>query len=209
MMTYNRLIAALLFAASLTFTGCGGGSDSSETATATESPAETEASDTAAETETAAPQADETASSAAQVLGTTTITSTAGQTIQVDRTPQGFVFHGYEGKIVLLEVYGDTCPHCIEAIPSYNRLQAKYANDIVVIALESYGTLSNAAQQQYVTIPLANSGNMFAFIRDLTGYNREAVPFLMVFDKNGDKVYQNILATFPEAEIEGLIQSLR
>jgi thiol-disulfide isomerase/thioredoxin len=205
MMTYNRLIAALLFAVSLTFTGCGGGSDSPETATVTESPTETETP----ATETADTPANETVSNAAQVLGTTTITSTTGQTIQVDRTPQGFVFHGYEGKIVLLEVYGDTCPHCIEAIPSYNRLQAKYANDIIVIALESYGTLSNAAQQQYITIPLANAGNMFSFIRDLTGYNREAVPFLMVFDKNGDKVYQNILATFPEAEIEGLIQSLR
>jgi thiol-disulfide isomerase/thioredoxin len=195
-MIYNRLIAGLLFACMLTFTGCGG-DNSSETTTVIENPDETETTDTN--------QTDDTT----QVLDSTVITSTEGQTIEVDRIQQGFIFHGYEGKIILLEVYGDTCPHCIEAIPSYNRLQAKYPDDIVVIALESYGSLTNASQQEYITIPLANTGNMFSFIRDLTGYNREAVPFLMVFDKNGDKVYQNILATFPEGEIEGLIQSLR
>jgi thiol-disulfide isomerase/thioredoxin len=184
----------------LTLSGCGGSSDSSETATVIENPDETETTDTNQTDET-----DETT----QILGMTSITSTEGEVIEVDRIQEGFIFHGYENKIVLLEVYGDTCPHCIEAISSYNRLQEKYADDVIVIALESYGSLTNAAQQQYITIPLANAGNMFAFIRDLTGYNREAVPFLMVFDKNGNKVYQNILATFPEAEIEDLIQSLR
>jgi hypothetical protein len=78
-----------------------------------------------------------------------------------------------------------------------------------VIALESYGTLNNADKQQYITIPKANTGKMFVFIRDMTGYNREAVPYLMIFDRSGKLVYDKILANFPEAEIENWIQSLR
>jgi len=128
--------------------------------------------------------------------------------IQVDKTAGGFIFHGYEGKIVLLEVYGDTCPHCVAAIPAYNSLQAKYQNDMVVIALESYGTLTNASRQQYITIPKANTGNMFMFIRSLTGYSMNAVPYLMVLDRNGDYVYESLLADFPLDTIESLIQSL-
>jgi len=185
-MTLRQITIGCLLATALFLSGCGGGDNNNETPST---------------------QGGSTPSSS-NVLGTTTITSTAGETIQVDMIQNGFIFHGYENKIVLLEVYGDTCPHCIEAIDSYNRLQAKYSNDVVVIALESYGSLTNAGRQQYITIPMQNTGNMFAFIRELTGYNREAVPFLMVFSRDGNKVYQNILATFPENEIDGLIQQL-
>ncbi|PTB83350.1 hypothetical protein C9926_03405, partial [Sulfurovum lithotrophicum] len=141
-------------------------------------------------------------------LESTTIVTTSGKTIQVDRTAGGFIFHGYEGKIILLEVYGDTCPHCIAAIPSYNAIQAKYPNDVRIIALESYGTLTNAGLQQYDTVAKANTGNMFSFIQTLTGYHLEAVPYLMILDRNGDYTYQQVLADFPQAEIDTRIQQL-
>ena len=144
----------------------------------------------------------------ANSLGHTTIVTTTGKNIRVDRTAEGFIFKGYEGKIVLLEVYGDTCPHCMDAIPAYNRLQAKYPKDVVIIALESYGTLGNAAQQQYITIPMSDTGDMFSFIRNLTGYNRQAVPYLMILDRDGDIIYEEILADFPENEIDTRIQQL-
>jgi len=217
-MKHNTLITAFLFSCIVILSGCdvGGGSEDTPPATT-----ETSTPDTAATVPEAAepqPQAEETTDTppqtqtqpdAPQIVDTTTIVSTAGETIKVDRTAQGLIFHEYEGKIILLEVYGDTCPHCINAIASYNRLRAKYPDDVVVIALESYGTLSNAGRQQYITIPKANTGKMFAFIRDMTGYNREAVPYLMILDRNGNPVYGKILANFPEAEIENWIQSLR
>ena len=181
-MTYRKLAASLLVAGMLLFTGCGSSDDTSTP------PAET--------------------TPPAGVLDSTTITSTAGEVIKVNRTANGFIFEGYEGKIVLLEVYGDTCPHCIEAIPSYNSLQAKYPNDVVIIALESYGTLTNAGLQQYITIPKTNTGNMFPFITELTGYNFQAVPYLMVLSRDGGIVYNQILADFPAAEIDSLIQQL-
>jgi len=144
----------------------------------------------------------------ANSLEYTTIITTKGKKIRVDRTPDGFVFEGYVGKIVLLEVYGDTCPHCTAAIPSYNRLQAKYAKDVVVIALESYGTLSNASKQLYLTVAKDKHGSMFSFIPKVTSYRFQAVPYLMIMSRSGDIVYDKVLADFPESEIESQIQSL-
>lgn len=143
----------------------------------------------------------------ANSLANTTITTTTGKKIRVDRTAEGFIFKGYEGKIVLLEVYGDTCPHCLDAIPAYNRLQAKYSKDVVIIALESYGTLTNAYRQHYLTIPRGKTGSMFSYIRTLTGYNRQAVPYLMIMSRDGNIIYDNILANFPESTIGNIIQN--
>ena len=184
-MKFNKLAASLFFSGMLLLSGCGSSDSSSTPPAATPPPA------------TCSP-----------VLDTTTITTIGGETIQVDKTAGGFIFRGYEGKIVLLEVYGDTCPHCVAAIPSYNTLQAKYPNDVVIIALESYGTLTNAPQQQYITIPRANTGSMFSFIQSLTGYSLQAVPYLMILDRNGDYVYESVLADFPLDTIDSFIQNL-
>ena len=74
--------------------------------------------------------------------------------------------------------------------------------------MKVYGTLGNAALQQYTTIPMSDTGDMFSFIRDLTGYNRQAVPYLMILDRDGGIVYDEILADFPESTIDSQIQSL-
>jgi len=188
----SKIITALLCSGALLLSGCGGGSSDSTPAAST-----------------SGNQSASSSTNASAVLGSTVITTLTGQQIQVDKTANGFIFHGYEGKIVLLEVYGDTCPHCIAAIPHYNDIQARYANDVVVIALESYGSLNNASQQQYITVPKANTGNMFAFIRELTGYSLQAVPYLMILARDGSLVYDNVLADFPQAEIESYIQQLQ
>ena len=193
-MTLNKMATGLLFAVVLIFSGCGSSGSSS---TAPVQPAEPGNPTVPAEPGNPA------------VVDSTTITTIHGEAIQVDKTAGGFIFHGYEGKIVLLEVYGDTCPHCVASIPVLNGLQAKYPDDVVVIALESYGTLTNASKQQYITIPKANTGNMFLFIKSLTGYSMNAVPYLMVLDRNGDYVYDDLISgDFPLSTIEGLIQGL-
>jgi thiol-disulfide isomerase/thioredoxin len=53
----------------------------------------------------------------------TTITSTEGKEITVKKIDKGILFKEFKGKIVLLEVYGDSCPHCVRAIEPYNKLQ--------------------------------------------------------------------------------------
>jgi len=189
-MKKTLFISVLAFATMFALPNCGSSSKKTST-TPTQTPAPTP-------TPTPTPT----------VLDSTTVTTTEGKIIQVDKTANGFIFKGYEGKIVLLEVYGDTCPHCIAAIPSYNKLQAKYPNDVVIIALESYGTLTNVSKQNYITVAKVNTGKMFSYIQSLTGYARQAVPYLMILARDGSYVYAEVLGEFPEATIDSRIQSL-
>jgi len=136
------------------------------------------------------PVAEEPAVPETPAVATTVITTTDGETINVKVTENGFVFEGYEGKIVLLEVYGYTCPHCISAIPVYNAIQNNYKNDVVVISIEDYGQsaagLANglAKQMQYRTVAQENSGNMKHYIEGFVG-PLGGVPYLLVLGRDG------------------------
>jgi len=151
-----------------------------------------------------------------QVLDSTTIVTTNGEVIKVSRTAGGLVFSGHENKIVLLEIYGDTCPHCIDSIAGYNALQNKYPNDVYVITIEAYGNLNNAGLQayanthgmQYDTVAKENSGNMFSFLKGLTGYDLEAVPYLTVYARDGDLAQDIAPQGLSVPYVDGLIQGL-
>jgi len=188
-----KLISTLLFTLAL-LTSCGGSSSKKTTTPATTTPS--------------------TPTTAAPVLASTTIVTTNGKTIQVDKTAGGLVFHGYEGKIVLLEAYGDSCPHCQDAIPAYNNLKTKYPNDVYVIALETYGNLDNAGLQQYAkthniqydTVAKQNAGELLSFMHSLIGSTPPGVPYLTVHSRNGD-LAEYIFA--PDLNyVENLIQGL-
>lgn len=193
----NKLIASLLFAGVLIIAGCSvdsitGNDDADNTPTSTPT--------------TSAP-----------VLASTTISTTSGKTIQVNRTQNGLVFGGQEGKIVVLEIYGDSCPFCIQSVPIFNNIRAKYPNDVYVIAMESYGDLDNAGLQQYVathgiqydTVATANSGNMFTFMNELTGYTtNQGVPAYLILGRDGALVEYAPPHVPNQAVIEGYIQGL-
>lgn len=199
-MTNNRFSTSLLFAGILILSGCGSDdivNSSANTSTPTTS---TPASTTAAPT-----------------VASTAITTTSGKTIQVNRTQNGLVFGGQEGKIVVLEIYGHTCPFCINAIPIFNNIRAKYPNDVYVIAMESYGQLDNAGLQQYVasngiqydTVATSNAGSMFAFMNELTGYTtNQGVPAYLILGRDGALVEYAPPHAPNQSVIEGYIQGL-
>ena len=209
-MKYNKLTVSLFFAGMLLLSGCET-SDEIKDAIGEETPPPAQ---TQPLSETP-PPAQTTPSS--PVLESTTVTTVSGEVIRVDRTAGGFIFAGYEGKIVLLEMYGWNCPHCIEMIPGYNRLQNKYPNDVYVIALESYGTIDNAGLQQYAvsrglqydTVSKQNAGNMHSYVQSLTGFTVEqGVPALLVLGRNGDLAEYFPPQILPEAYVDSLIQGL-
>jgi len=145
----------------------------------------------------------------------TTITTAKGEKIGVLRTKNGLVFEGYENRIVLLEVYGYSCPHCKDAIPDYNAVKNKYPNDVYVITLENYGLnnieLQNYVRQygiQYDTVATENSGKLLQYFVELGGPIM-GVPNLLVFRRDGTvEKYFPLLGNFPKQEIDNLIQSL-
>jgi thiol-disulfide isomerase/thioredoxin len=147
----------------------------------------------------------------------TTITTIDGSTIAVEMLPDGLRFKGYEEKIVLLEFFGHSCPPCRASIPGYNRLQHKYAKDVVVIAIESWALgkdqLKAYAKQLgigYKVVAKADSGKMFAFVEKLTGWTPNyGVPFLMLFAPGG-KLAQSVPPQgLNEPYVESLIEKIR
>ena len=152
------------------------------------------------------------------IIDSTIITTVTGKTIKVDRIDNGLIFEGYENKIILLEVYGSSCPHCIAAISGYNRLQSKYTNDLKVITIESYGELNRDGLLQYTldhnmmytTVAKEDAGKIFNFIENLTGYTPETagVPILIVLSRDGNLIEYFPPQDFPEDEVDKLIQGL-
>ena len=151
-----------------------------------------------------------------QVLDQTTIKTIDGEVIHVDRTKNGLIFKGYEDKIVLLEVFGHSCPPCKASIPGYNRLQKKYQKDMVVIAIEVWGSdnaglkqYANAHSIHYKAVAKVNSGKMVSFIGNLTGWSPNlGVPYLMLFSRGGALAKDVPPQSLPEAHVESLIQGL-
>ncbi len=151
-----------------------------------------------------------------QVLDQTTIKTVDGEVIHVDRTKNGLIFKGYEDKIVLLEAFGHSCSPCKAAIPGYNRLQKKYQKDVVVIAIEVWGSDSAGLKQyagtfgiHYKAVSKADSGKMVPFIGKLTGWHPGmGVPYLMLFSRGGAIAKDVPPQRLPEAHVESLIQEL-
>jgi len=151
-----------------------------------------------------------------EVLEKTTIQTVGGEKIQIERMRDGLVFKGYEDKIVLLEAFGHSCPPCKASIPGYNRLQKKYQKDIVVIAIEVWGSDNSGLKQyaeqnsiQYKAVSKASSGKMIRFMQNLTGWVPGlGVPYLMLFQKGGVLAKDVPPHGLDEAYVEGLIQKL-
>ncbi len=128
----------------------------------------------------------------------------------------GLVFKGYEDKIVLLEAFGHSCPPCKASIPGYNRLQKKYQKDIVIFAIEVWGSdnsgLKLYAQQhgiQYKAVSKASSGKIIRFMQNMTGWvTGLGVPYLMLFNKGGVLTKDVPPQSLPEAHVNNLIKGL-
>ena len=119
-------------------------------------------------------------------------------------------------KIVLLEVFGHSCPPCKASIPGYNRLQKKYQKDVLVIAIEGWGS-DNAGLKRYAhthnihykAVSTADSGKIIPFIGKLTGWNLNmGVPYLMLFSRGGVLAKDVPPQGLPEEHVNGMIQQL-
>ena len=60
---------------------------------------------------------------------------TSGQKIKVKSLKNGFIFKGYENKVVLVNFFATWCPPCKAEIPHLNNLQEKYKKDLKIISI--------------------------------------------------------------------------
>jgi len=73
-----------------------------------------------------------------------------GPTLIIAERGNGFTFPQYQGKIVLLQIFGKDCPHCFDEMPTITRLQRTYAQRLQVIALQAEESMSKREAQTLI-----------------------------------------------------------
>ncbi|SFV56687.1 PUTATIVE LIPOPROTEIN THIREDOXIN [hydrothermal vent metagenome] len=79
-----------------------------------------------------------------------TLKSIRGKTIHISKTPKGFLFPQYRGKVIILEMFGKDCPHCTNEIPVIRKIRSKYRGKLEVIAIQSQDRMSKSFASNYI-----------------------------------------------------------
>jgi thiol-disulfide isomerase/thioredoxin len=81
---------------------------------------------------------------------THTLKSIRGKTIHIIKTPKGYNFPEYKGKVILLEMFGKDCPHCLNQIHSIKKIRNRYKGKLEVIAIQSQDRMSKFTARNYI-----------------------------------------------------------
>jgi len=68
--------------------------------------------------------------------------SIQGKNITIIERPTGYIFPQFKNKIVILEMFGQNCSHCIKEMPILHKLRRKYRHKVEIIALQVEGEMS-------------------------------------------------------------------
>ncbi len=117
--------------------------------------------------------------------------SIQGKSITVVERSNGFIFPEYKNKVVILEMFGKKCPHCIKEIPTFNKLRSKYRGKVEIIAVQVEDRMSSSEGNSllrrhkihYPIIPGETATNLQYNIQNTYGWTG-ILPFTMVI-KNG------------------------
>lgn len=117
-----------------------------------------------------------------------------GKTTTVVGTKNGLDIPSAKGKVVLLEFWGTHCPPCLMSIPHYVKLNEKYKDKLAMFAIEVQGTskerLLEFAKANGINYNIYTQDENMDFVRYIAqraGW-RGAIPFLVIFDTNGNVV---------------------
>lgn len=95
-----------------------------------------------------------------------------------------------QGKIIVVEYWGITCPPCIRAIPHTTELAKKYGHDkLAIIANQVWGASDGQVKQ--VWQKHAKTNHVMVVNRGtLPGFNPRGVPSAAMFDHTGKFIWQ-------------------
>ena len=117
--------------------------------------------------------------------------SIQGKNITIVEQPNGFIFPQYKNKIIVLEMFGKNCPHCIKEIPTLNKIRGKYRGKIEIIAVQVEDRMSTSEANRlirrhkihYPIVPGESATNLQYNIQNTYGWTG-ILPFTMII-KNG------------------------
>ncbi len=110
-----------------------------------------------------------------------------GQPITIIERKNGYIFPQFKNKIVILEMFGKNCPHCIKEIPIMNNLRRKYGRKLEIIAIQVDGKMSPFQakafiRRHHIKYPLISgetATNLQYNIQNTYGWTG-VLPFIMI-----------------------------
>jgi len=135
---------------------------------------------------------------------------TNGKKIIVKSLENGFIFEGYENKIVLVNFFATWCPPCRAEIPHLNKLQEKYKKDVKIISILLEENKSNKdiigfMNNNGIEFTITNSKDNYKLAKAVGGV--KSIPFLLIYDRNG-QYSQHYIGAVPEEMIEADIKKV-
>ncbi|CAA6821854.1 MAG: Unknown protein [uncultured Sulfurovum sp.] len=117
--------------------------------------------------------------------------SIQGQPITIIERSNGYIFPELKNKIVILEMFGKNCSHCIKEMPIMNKLRRQYGNRLEIVALQVEGKMSpmqaNALIKRHkISYPIISgetATNLQYHVQNTYGWTG-VLPFIMLI-KNG------------------------
>jgi len=136
-----------------------------------------------------------------------------GPFVTVGERSNGFTFPQYQGKIILLQIFGKECPYCFEEMPTIRNIHAKYGQGLDVIAIQAQDPMSkntasrliNQFQMNYPIIERDNASDLLLFMRHTYGWNG-ILPYTLLI-KNGVTEY-SFSGQVDQLELDEAVNSL-
>jgi len=136
-----------------------------------------------------------------------------GPIVTVGERSNGFTFPQYQGKIILLQIFGKECPYCFEEMPTIRNIHAKYGQGLDVIAIQAQDPMSkntasrliNQFQMNYPIIERDNASDLLLFMRHTYGWNG-ILPYTLLI-KDGVTEY-SFSGQVDQQELDDAVNSL-
>lgn len=133
-----------------------------------------------------------------------------GEKIVLHVKDKGFVFEGFEKKIVLLNFFTTWCPPCVGQMPHLASLQNRYKENLVIIGVileenQDNQEVINFINNHNVEFTLTNSKENFRLSTHIGGI--ESIPYMILYDKDGD-YFKHYSGAIPEEMLEVDINKL-
>lgn len=121
--------------------------------------------------------------------------TTDGKDLKVLVKDEGWVFNGYENKVVLLNFFGTWCPPCKAEIPHLLNIRKELKENFEVIAIDvgkrggGFNTqeeLDAFIKKFAITYPIVTgveNQKLFSAVSNLNPSG--SIPFMLLFDKKG------------------------
>jgi thiol-disulfide isomerase/thioredoxin len=117
--------------------------------------------------------------------------SIQGKHITIVERKTGFIFPQYKNKVVILQMFGKNCSHCIKEIPVMRKIYQKYRNKLEIIAVQVEDKMTSREAKRliqkyhikYPIIPGDDATNLQYNIQSTYGWTG-VLPYTLVI-RNG------------------------